>query len=113
MKPTLGLKGRKSIPAAPVGALRLCWIAVDKRTMIHGMAQASHLVLQNEFFAAVIWIDELFEAELMIAHLFGNQAAALQVSIGRRKVGDVNRDMVPIIGRDRLFGLSEEQKLMP
>src|SRR4249919_2449141 len=81
------LERYERIPATVINALALGRIAIDERPMIHRMAQAPHFMLQSKLLASIFRVDDVFEAKLMIAHVFGNQAAALQETIRIGKVG--------------------------
>ena len=56
-------------------------------------------MFQGEFLGAVLGVDDVFKAKLMIAHVLGNQAAALEVGKRPGKVSDVNSNMMAVVGR--------------
>ena len=103
----LVLKRDKRVPATAVIALALSRVAIDERAMIHRMAQAPHFMFQSEFLATILRIDDIFEAELMIAHVLGNQSAALQETVRFGKTGDVNGNMVAIVRSQSFLRFAE------
>src|SRR5262245_8358329 len=95
----LVVKWNQRVPAALVSALRLGRVAIDERPVIHRMFEASHFMFQGEFLGAVLGVDDVFKAKLMIAHVLGNQTAALEVRKRPGKVSDINGNMMAVIGR--------------
>src|SRR5689334_16311597 len=76
------------------------------------MFETSHLMLEGELVILILRIHDIFETKLMIAHVFGNQAATLQVAIRCGKICDVNGNMVSVVWRNRLVCLAESERLV-
>src|SRR6185503_15285803 len=69
------------------------------------MREASYLVLDLEQGRAGIQIADRLEPVLMPVAFLGDEAALLEKAMRSREVGDVNGDVVAIVGREwrRLF----------
>src|SRR5262245_65101352 len=100
------------VPFAAIPALGLCRVTVDEKTVKHRMVHTANFVFNEKDTATIIGIDNFFKTILMVTHIFGNQAATLQVSIGPGEIGDIDRDMMPVVGCQRLIGLSNYSRLI-
>ena len=88
-----------------VAALSLLRVTVDEKAAIHRVVQAADFgVHQKRTGPPLSGLDDFLKAILMIAHFFGDQAAALQVSISPGKIGHIDGDMVPVVRCQRRFG---------
>jgi hypothetical protein len=56
---------------------RVFWLAVDQRAAEAGMAAAAHLVFEGEDHRAIGRVDDVLEAELMIANVLGDEVSFL------------------------------------
>jgi len=66
-------------------------------------------MLYQEKADAPVGIDDLLESELVIAHIFRNQPAGLEETVGAGEIRHVNRDVMAVIGPQRLFGLAKDR----
>ena len=97
--------GNQCVSLAAVAALSLLRVTVDEKAAIHRVVQAANFVFDQKDRTAIIGVDDFLKPILMIAHFFGDQAAALQVSISPGKIGHINGNMVPVVRCQRRFGL--------
>src|SRR5438445_12919571 len=97
---------------ALISRVRLQWVAVDQRPRVERVLQASHFVLDLEQRLVRFRIDDSLEAPLVLAGLHGDEAALEQLLVGRRKVGDVDLDMVTVVRRDRRARFGVPQALV-
>ena len=68
----------QSVAAAAIAARRFLGIAINHHTMKHRMVHAADFVLEEENVTIALRVYDVLEAKLMIAHVFGNQAAFLR-----------------------------------
>ena len=83
-------------------------VTVDEKTAKHRVVQTANFVFNEKDRTTVIGVDNVFKAILMIADIFRNQAATLQVAVGPGKIGHIDGDLVSVVGYERLFGLSKD-----
>ncbi len=76
------------------------------------MRHAAHLVLDSEQVPAVLEIDDVLEAVLVLVVFLRDQVALEQPAIGPRKIGDVDLDVVAVILALLGCGLAELQILV-
>ena len=74
------------------------------------MMQTTYLVLNIEEFLAVLWVDNCLKSILMRISLFSDQPFVLEVTVGFRKVYDIDGNMVAVVIR-LAFGFFESQRL--
>ncbi len=60
---------------------------------------------------ARVEIDDVDEAVFVLAVLHADEAELAELLVGAGEVGDVDLDVVAVIGRDRPVGLAEQQVL--
>ena len=75
------------------------------------MRHAAHLVLDLEEHLAVVGIDDVDEAVLVRVALLADDPALQHLLVRAGEVGDVDGDVVAVVGVERLVGLAEDQLL--
>src|ERR1051326_7744269 len=105
-------KRRNGVSAAMVISLRLLRIAVDEIALVERVAEAAHFVLELVERRAGLGIDDFLVAELVAAHVFGHEAAAVEKIVRAGEVRDIDRDVVAVVGRNRVVRLAEDKLLV-
>src|SRR5689334_21075012 len=88
------------IVAGAVVAIGLRRVAVDERARIERVAHAAHLVLDGEERAPALDVDDLLEAVLVLIARLADEAALQKPAIGAGEVGDIDLEMVSVVGGD-------------
>jgi len=86
-------------------------IAIDQRPQKERMLHAANFVLDGKQHLAVVRIDNVLKAVLMLIALLADQALGQKLAMRARKVVDVNLNVMLVIGLSRPVGLAEEQIL--
>ena len=102
----------QTVAAAAITARGLIGVTIDHHAMKHRMVHAAHFMFDDKDPIAFVRIDQLFEAELVIAHFFGNQSTLFEKRVRAGKVGDVNGDVVAVVVGPRLIGFFEYERLV-
>src|SRR5262245_40325525 len=92
------------VPFAAIPALGLCRVTVDEKTVKHRVVHTANFVFNEKDTATIIGIYNCCKTILMVTDIFGNQASTLQVFIVPGEIGDVDSDMMPVVGCQRFFG---------
>ena len=108
----LAARPGEGFAAGDVGARIDRRIAVDERAAEQRMTQAAHFVLEPEVRRvrrrAPTMSRKRYSCALFSAVI---KLAFEQLAVRRRKVGDVDLDVVAVVGRERRVGFAEDQFL--
>src|SRR5947207_12608373 len=100
-----------AVAALHVVAVALARVAVDQRPGIERMGDAPDLVLDLEQLLAGRRIDDVVEAILVLVALLGEDLALDQRLVRLGEVGDIDLDVMAVVSRGLLVGLTEHQLL--
>ena len=105
-------KRRNGVSATMVASLRLLGISVDEIALVERVAEAAHFVLELVERRAGLGLDDLLIAELVAAHVLGHETAAAEKIVRAGEVRDIDRDVVAVVGRNRVVRLAEDKLLV-
>src|SRR6516225_4173518 len=75
------------------------------------MLHTANLVFDSKQYFAALRIDDVLESTLVLIALLGDQSLPRQPAMRTGEVVDVDLNMMPIVGRGRPVGFTEEQVL--
>src|SRR5438309_31544 len=90
----------KGVATTGVGRDALQRVAVHQLAPVHRMSQAADLVFELTQGLPRPGVDDRLKTILMLVTLLRDQVPALEKRMGAGKIGDVNGDMMTVVGRE-------------
>src|SRR5579884_1637806 len=90
---------------------RVLWLPVHQRPPVQRVAGAPYLMLDGEDRLAGVRIDDIGEAELVVADALADELALLEELVRPGEVGNVDGDVVAVVVRD-VLALAKDQPLV-